>query len=154
MTITRGRTVSNPFPWRRRPFLSVLAGLSDLKTAFDLRSSSVVANWRVRFEDFPQPTVSRPPLFDVVELLEWLVDKNESRRPTAHMTAEGWYRLVLKAFHDQAKVGSTRTTACALVLVHHLAVDEDVADCRRLWELLVEFIGSAPAHVQIGRAHV
>ena len=27
----------------------------------------------------------------------------------------------LKAFHGQAKVDSTRTTACALVLLHHLA---------------------------------
>ena len=140
-------------PWRRRPTLSVLVGMSDLRDALHLNSPSVVANWRSRFANFPAAKVSNPPLFELVEVLDWLLEKpGTSGRSRYGVSVRRWYRLVVRSFLGQAGPGSesvgtssARNTAVAVVLLHHLVWDRNTGGLRSDWDAAMSAIDDTDA---------
>lgn len=54
-----------------------LAGIGDLATKYK-RGSATIANWRIRYEDFPAPLthISGAPVFSYQQVAKWHNGKN------------------------------------------------------------------------------
>ena len=76
--------------------LSILAGSTDLAALLGLSRPSVVTNWRSRYTDFPAPKSSgNPPLYDVVEVMDWLRHSDSRLRDVPVISAERWWGAVV-----------------------------------------------------------
>jgi hypothetical protein len=99
--------------------LSILAGSTDLAALLGLSRPSVVTNWRSRYTDFPAPKSSgNPPLYDVVEVMDWLRHSDSRLRDVPVISAERWWGAVVGAFQAQSGVESARSSMAALLLLH------------------------------------
>lgn len=94
-----------------RPHLEVLLGAADIARLAGVGGSAVVANWRTRFPNFPEPRIGgAQPRFEYREVLDWLrLDGPRGREVTEPEPAWLWPHLV-EAYARQAAVGDLRTS--------------------------------------------
>ena len=110
-------------PWSRKPSTQVLLGPSELARALRLRSPSVVTNWRARSPEFPDDRIGgSQPRFDLVEVVEWMLDHGPRSATTHMVTAIDWWGYLCEAFTLSRPTETPRHTVAALLAVREVSL--------------------------------